>query len=656
MSEFFQQVVAGLGSGAIYGALALALVLIHRATGVINFAQGEMAMFTTYIAWTLIENHGWSYWPAFVVTLAFAFLLGLGVQRVVIAPVSNAPILTIVIMTIGLVLTFNGLASLIWSAEIRAFPSPFPNETWQIGGVSISQQDVGTFAVVLALVALLWAFFQFTKVGLALRASALNPDASRLVGVRVGWMLAIGWGLAAMLGAVAGMLAAPTVLLDPNMMQAILIYAFAAAVLGGIDSPLGAVAGRPAPRGRAEPDRHLQRLRRRRPEAARRAADHPRRAARPPGRALRQAGHEARVKRRELIWVLGFVVAAAAVFLLPRFVSDFRAQQFAYVGIYFIALLGLNLLTGITGQISLGHGAFMLIGGYTTAILISDQGLKLGSHTFSSDMTDIWTIPIAGLVAGLAGFLFGFPALRLTGLYLALATFAIAVAAPAVVRKFDEFTGGGGGINMFGLPGLTGVDRSRSRFRSSTRRSSFNEWLYYLSWTIALVMLAVAWLLLRGRFGRSLRAVRDSELAAASSGVNLARYKTLAFGISAFYAGVAGSLLAIATTFVNPDTFPITLSIFLLVGVVVGGLGSLWPLVFGAIFIHFMQIEWAQRVESVIPDWLPLLGDLDTDAPGAPAVAFGVILILIMLLAPGGAAGLLYRLKVAATRGYHRVR
>jgi branched-chain amino acid transport system permease protein len=243
MSEFFQQVVAGLGSGAIYGALALALVLIHRATGVINFAQGEMAMFTTYIAWTLIENHGWSYWPAFVATLVFAFALGLGVQRVVIAPVSNTSVLTVVIMTIGLVLTFNGLASLIWSAEIRSFPSPFPNETWQVGGVSISQQDVGTLAVVLVLVALLWAFFQFTKVGLALRASALNPDASRLVGVRVGWMLAIGWGLAAMLGAVAGMLAAPTVLLDPNMMQAILIYAFAAAVLGGIDSPPGAVAG-----------------------------------------------------------------------------------------------------------------------------------------------------------------------------------------------------------------------------------------------------------------------------------------------------------------------------------------------------------------------------------------------------------------------------
>jgi branched-chain amino acid transport system permease protein len=243
MAEFFQQVVSGLGSGAIYAALALALVLIHRATGVINFAQGEMAMFTTYIAWTLMTNHGWSYWPAFIATLVFAFALGVGIHTVVIRPVERSSVLTVVIMTIGLVLTFNGLASLIWSAEVRAFDSPFPNDTWQIGDVSISQQDVGTLAVVMVLVTILWAFFQFTKTGLALRASAVNPDASRLVGIRVGWMLAIGWGLAAALGAVSGMMAAPTLFLEPNMMQATLIYAFAAAVLGGIDSPFGAVAG-----------------------------------------------------------------------------------------------------------------------------------------------------------------------------------------------------------------------------------------------------------------------------------------------------------------------------------------------------------------------------------------------------------------------------
>ncbi len=243
MSQFFQQVVAGLASGAIYAALALALVLIHRATGVINFAQGEMAMFTTYIAWALYTNHSFSYWPAFVATLAIAFAGGVAIQRVVIRPIERAPILTTVIVTIGLVLIFNGLAAWIWTAEVKAFPSAFPNDTVTIGGVAISIQDLGTIGVVLGLVVLLWLFFEFTRVGLAMRAAALNPDASRLVGVRVGWMLAIGWGLAALLGAVAGMLAAPSIFLDPNMMQAILIYAFAAAVLGGIDSPFGAVAG-----------------------------------------------------------------------------------------------------------------------------------------------------------------------------------------------------------------------------------------------------------------------------------------------------------------------------------------------------------------------------------------------------------------------------
>jgi branched-chain amino acid transport system permease protein len=374
------------------------------------------------------------------------------------------------------------------------------------------------------------------------------------------------------------------------------------------------------------------------------------------------------MKRRDLVNYGIFALAAVAVFLLPRFVSDFRAQQFAYVGIYFIALLGLQLLTGITGQISLGHGAFMLIGGYTTAILMSDQDppLELLGHTFSNDLRDIWTIPIAGLVAGVVGFLFGIPALRLSGLYLALATFAIAVASPAIVKKFDEFTGGSGGINLFDLETRTRPTEATDPITFETIREpikilwfeipSFNEWLYYLCWMLALVAFGVAWLMLRGRFGRSLRAVRDSELAAASSGVDLARYKTLAFGISAAFAGVAGSLLAIATTFVNPDTFPITLSIFLLVGVVVGGLGSLWPLVFGAIFIHFMQIEWAQQMERVIPDFIPLLGNIDTDAPGAPAVAFGVVLILIMLAFPMGFAGLIRSLKTWANRGYRELR
>ena len=242
MEAFLHQIFSGLATGCIYGSVALALVMIYQATHHINFAQGEMATFSTFVAWALIQA-GWPYWPAFAFTLLVAFAGGIGLHRLVIRPVEGRSVLTIVIVTIGLVLLFNGLATWIWTGEVRAIDSPFPTRTIDVGGVAISLADLGTIAVSISVVLLLWLFFQFTKVGLALRASAINPHESRLVGVRVSWMLGLGWGLAAVLGAVSGMLAAPSVFLDPSMMQAILIYAFAAAVLGGIDSPAGAVVG-----------------------------------------------------------------------------------------------------------------------------------------------------------------------------------------------------------------------------------------------------------------------------------------------------------------------------------------------------------------------------------------------------------------------------
>ena len=242
MTDLLQQVVAGLASGGIYASLALALVLIYRTTRVVNFAQGEMAMFTTFVAWTLMDR-GLGFWPAFALTLALAFVGGVAIERVVIRPVEGAPVLTVVIVTIGLALLLNGLASALWGSEVKSFRSAFSTRAIDVGGVAVSVQDIGVIAVSLALVVVLWLFFRFTKLGLALRAAAVNPDESRLVGVRVGWMLALGWGLAAVLGAVAGMLVAPAVFLEPNMMRAILLYAFAAAVLGGMDSPVGAVVG-----------------------------------------------------------------------------------------------------------------------------------------------------------------------------------------------------------------------------------------------------------------------------------------------------------------------------------------------------------------------------------------------------------------------------
>jgi branched-chain amino acid transport system permease protein len=242
LAEFLQQVVSGLATGAIFASLALALVLIYRATDIVNFAQGEMATFATYIAWALMNN-GMSYWPAFALTLVLAFGGGVAIERTLIRPVEHRPEIVIVIVTIGLLIILNGLTAWIWGAEPKAFDSPFPNETWEIGGVIVSVRDVGTLVMVLVTVLALWAFFRFTTLGLVMRAVANNHTASRLVGVRVGWMLALGWGLAAVLGAIAGMLAAPALFLEPSMMLVVLIYAFAAAVLGGIDSPVGAVVG-----------------------------------------------------------------------------------------------------------------------------------------------------------------------------------------------------------------------------------------------------------------------------------------------------------------------------------------------------------------------------------------------------------------------------
>ncbi len=241
-SIFAQQTVAGLAQGAIFGSLALALVLIYRATEVINFAQGEMAMSTTYIAYQL-TLWGLSYWVAFFLTLGIAFVYGVVVQLAVIRPVQHKSVLAVVIVTIGLFILIDGLVTWKWGADLKFMPAPFGNTVYHAGDVAFSRQDIGVLFVSILSVILLWVLFQFTKLGLAMRAAALRPAAASLVGVRVNWMLAIGWGLAAVLGAVAGLMTEPTVFLQPTMMQAILLYAFAAAVLGGLESPAGAVVG-----------------------------------------------------------------------------------------------------------------------------------------------------------------------------------------------------------------------------------------------------------------------------------------------------------------------------------------------------------------------------------------------------------------------------
>ena len=314
---------------------------------------------------------------------------------------------------------------------------------------------------------------------------------------------------------------------------------------------------------------------------------------------------------------LGFALLVVAVVVAPTITTHYRTFQLAFVAIYLIALLGLNILTGLTGQISLGHGAFMGIGAYTTTILVVDHGWR-----------DLWTLPVAGVVAGVAGLAFGLPATRFAGPYLALATFAIPLSFIGLLKRFPHFTGGTLGKQLPSLHSQFGIKANPS------------VWIYCVSWLVALVMLPLAYALVRGRFGRALRSVRDSEIAATANGISTAGIKAIAFGISAFYCGLAGGLFAMAVTFVNPDTFPIDLSILLLVGIVLGGAGSLGGMLFGALFVEFIRITWG----PALLDLFSRVHHVNTRAPGSSLVVYGVVLLLVLYAAPAGAAGLLRRI------------
>jgi branched-chain amino acid transport system permease protein len=302
------------------------------------------------------------------------------------------------------------------------------------------------------------------------------------------------------------------------------------------------------------------------------------------------------------------VAGVAVAVLIPFFVSPFRDSQFTLVLAYAVAVLGLNLLVGYNGQISLGHGAFFALGAYTAALLIAKASFPY-----------IATVPLAGLVAAAAGFLFGVPALRLRGLYLALVTLALAVATPQLIKRFDGLTEGTSGltVNQPTSPGLGLAN---------------DQYIYFLTLAIAAVMFLLAWNLVRGQTGRSIMAIRDNEISAKAMGINIARVKTRVFAVSAGYAGVAGALYVFTVGFVAPESFTVTLSLGLLAAMVVGGLGSVTGAVFGALFIEFVPV-WAGDVNEALTGFV-----------------YGAVLIAFMFVLPGGMASLGKRIKRLAAR------
>jgi branched-chain amino acid transport system permease protein len=330
-----------------------------------------------------------------------------------------------------------------------------------------------------------------------------------------------------------------------------------------------------------------------------------------------------------------WLVVIAILFFVgwPTVISSFQTSEWSQAIILAIAIMGLNILVGYSGQLSLGHGAFMALGAYTSAIL---------AHRYKMDY--LVTIPIAGLLTGLVGFLFGVPALRLSPLYLALATFALAVVTPSLIKRPADLTGGVQGISLAPPDPPQFVADAYSGLTGTLMTS--DQWIYYITLGYALLLFWLAWNLVTHRSGRAMRAIRDGEVAAAASGINIAGYKTLAFGISALYAGIAGSLFGLATGFVSPDTFPVSLSIQLLVGAVVGGLASIPGPLLGGIFAYFLPIESNQLVPTLT--WIPSQ-IAATVIKAGPAVSYGVVLILIMIFAPSGLVGLI-------TAAYTRLR
>jgi branched-chain amino acid transport system permease protein len=301
--------------------------------------------------------------------------------------------------------------------------------------------------------------------------------------------------------------------------------------------------------------------------------------------------------RRLAVSLLVIAAVAAVVAWLPFGLSGYHQGLAARVAIYYVAIVGLNILIGYTGQISIGHGAFMAIGGYTTAIMSNYHHTNL-----------IATLPLSFAITFVCGLAVGIPALRLSGVYLALATFAFAVSIPQLPLKWSKWTGGSNGIR--------------------THTTPTNEWIYGVSWACAALAFVGAWVLLRGRTGRAFRSIRDSELAAASSGVSLPIYKTLAFGVSAAFAGVAGSLFVLVTNgFAQPNEFGVILSLQILIGAAVAGLGSLWGAIVGALFVGLLP---------EISNSVPLIG-----SGHGQDVVFGLVVILVMILLPNGVAGLL---------------
>ena len=600
---FGQLVFSGIAMGSLYALVALGLVMVFKSTNLINFAYGQMAMLSTFFGYTLLESFGLSYWLAFIGAMIFSAVLAIVVQQI-LRPAKNGH--SVIVATLALYMIFSAVAGLIWGWDPQSFPTVFTGDPLIFLDIVASPENLFNIAVTVGLMVMMFVFFQFTMTGTAMRALSQNAMAARLMGVSVDRMFVLTWALSGVLGGIAGFLVAPTTFLDTNMMAVLLLKAFTAAVLGGFTSYPGVVIGG-LTLGILEnlvacyvstelKDTFsfilLIAVLCVRPEGIL-------------GKPIRMLGKKAAEEHtpfdssaKGLTTARKLMLLAAAVVFPLIFQGNTYILYFAcLVGIYMIVAIGLDFLIGYTGQISLGHAALFAIGAYSSALLTLTVGLPF------------WVaLPAAGLITGFAGLLLGLAALRLAGLYLAIATLGLGEAMPHILMKWDSLTNG-----------YNGLKPARPSIFGFVFDNEFK--LYFLILAVLVVVMMVTSNLLRSKIGRAFIASRDSEAGAEAMGIPLARYRILAFVLSAVFAGLAGSLYAHVVGFISPSDFNSWMSLVFLCMVFVGGVGSIPGAMLGATFM------------TAVPQ-------LFVGSKSLSGILFGGALLIIILFFPKGLAGI----------------
>ncbi|MBD0416881.1 ABC transporter permease [Oryzicola mucosus] len=614
---FGQLVFSGIAIGSLYALVALGLVLVFKSTNLINFAYGQMAMLSTFFGYTLLEQFGLPYGVSFVGALIFSALLAIAVQ-LILRPARSGS--AVIVATLALYMIFSAVAGMIWGWDPQSFPTVFSGDPVIFFDIVASPESLFNLAVTFALMIMMFLFFKFTMIGIAMRALSQNQMAASLMGISVDRLFILTWALSGILGGVAGFLVAPTTFLDTNMMAVLLLKAFTAAVLGGFTSYPGVVLGgltlgvlENLVAGYVSTELKdtfsfvlLIAVLCIRPEGML-------------GKPIRMLGKKATEEHtpfdssaRGLSRARKLLLLAAAVAFPLLFHGNTYILYFAcLVGIYMIVAIGLDFLIGYTGQISLGHAALFAIGAYSSALLTLDFGLPF-----------LLALVASGVIAGLAGLLLGLSALRLSGLYLAIATLGLGEAMPHILMKWDSVTNG-----------YNGLKPARPSIAGFVFDSEFK--LYFLILAVLVVVMLVTNNLLHSKIGRAFIASRDSEAGAEAMGIPLSRYRILAFVLSAVFAGIAGSLYAHVVGFISPSDFNSWMSLVFLCMVFVGGVGSIPGAMLGAAFM------------TAAPQFF-------VGSKSLSGILFGGALLIIILFFPKGLAGIyatVVGLFVSAIRG-----